>query len=124
MSPQPITRQERLEAAEARKEARQQREKEEAEATAKEQTEIKERQQSIDADPTEFLPVMRHHLHESLYALNLALGYVEATDLAEGYRQGLSSPYKSALARQLDRAHTVLAGYLGLLDESEEEDGG
>jgi len=73
-------------------------------------------------DPTEYLPVMRHHLHEALWALNLALGYQEANDLAESYRQGLNNPRKSPLGRVLGRAHDTLAGYLGLNDEPEEAD--
>lgn len=77
--------------------------------------------QKPENDPTEFLPVMRHHLHESLWALNLALGHVEAQDLAASYRDGLTAPRRSPLARSLDRAHTTLAGYLGLLDEDDDE---
>jgi hypothetical protein len=73
-------------------------------------------------DPTEYLPVMRHHLHETLWALNVALGNAQAMDLAESYRQGLTMPKESPLARQLERSHMVLSQYLGLLDE-EDEDG-
>lgn len=74
-------------------------------------------------DPTEYLPIMRHHLHEGLWAINLALGHVEAQDLADSYRNGLTMPKRSPLARTLDRAHTTLAGYLGLLDDEEDDDG-
>lgn len=73
-------------------------------------------------DPTSYLPIMRHHLHETLWALNLALGHVEAQDLATSYRDGLTQPKRSPLARTLDRSHTRLMGYLGLLDE-EDDDG-
>lgn len=73
-------------------------------------------------DPVEYLPILRHHLHEALWALNLALGYVQAKDLAQSYRDGLTAPRSSPLARQLDRTHTTLAAYLGLLDE-EDDDG-
>lgn len=72
-------------------------------------------------DPTEYLPVMRHHLHEALWALNIALGQQQAFDLAESYRQGLTVPKESPLARQLQRSHTTLSAYLGLLDEPEVE---
>lgn len=78
-------------------------------------------EQTQDNDPTEYLPVMRHHLHETLWALNLALGHVEAQDLAASYRDGLTIPKRSPLARTLDRSHTTLEGYLGLLDEDEDD---
>ncbi len=73
-------------------------------------------------DPTEYLPVMRHHLHDSLWALNMALGHVEAEDLAESYRDSLTAPRSSPLARQLNRAHQTLAAYLGLLDEEDDDE--
>jgi hypothetical protein len=73
-------------------------------------------------DPTEYLPVMRHHLHEALWALNLALGYIEANDLADSYRAGLQSPRKSPLSRSLSRSHETLTGYLGLRNAPQEED--
>ncbi len=73
-------------------------------------------------DPTEYLPVMRHHLHEALWTVNLALGHVEAQDLAASYRDGLTMPKKSALARSLDRTQITLAGYLGLLAEEDDEE--
>ncbi len=81
-----------------------------------------EEKQIPDNDPTEYLPIMRHHLHENLWALNLALGYVEAQDLAQSYREGLTAPKKSSLARQLARAQETLSGYLGLNDGEENED--
>lgn len=73
-------------------------------------------------DPTEYLPVMRHHLHEVLWSVNMALSYIQATDLADSYRQGLTVPKESPLARQLGRSHTTLSAYLGLLDEEDEGD--
>src|SRR5271166_6879109 len=79
------------------------------------------RQQSAN-DPTEYLPVMRHHLHEALWVINLAQGYVEAQDLAASYRDALTIPKSSPLARSLDRSHTTLAAYLGLLDDEEDGD--
>lgn len=76
----------------------------------------------LDNDPTEYLPIMRHHVHEALWSLNMALSYIQATDLADSYRQGLTVPKESSLARQLERSHTTLAAYLGLLDDEEAED--
>lgn len=81
-------------------------------------------------DPTEYLPIMRHHLYEILWSLNMALGEVQARDLSDSYRQGLTVPKESPLARQLERSHTTLSTYLGLLDEEylglldEEDEGG
>lgn len=74
-------------------------------------------------DPTEYLPVMRHHLHETLWGLNVALGHAQALDLAESYRQGLTVPRDSPLARQLGRSHLILSQYLGLLDDGGDENG-
>lgn len=71
----------------------------------------------VENDPTEYLPVMRHHLHEALWALNLALSFAQATDLADSYRKGSNLTQESHLARQLGRSHATLSGYLGLLDD-------
>jgi hypothetical protein len=68
-------------------------------------------------DPTEYLPIMRHHAHEALWALNMALSYIQAIDLADSYRSGLTMPQESHLAKRLERSHATLAAYLGLLDE-------
>lgn len=89
------------------------------------ETDIPEEEKALpDPDPTEYLPVMRHHLHESLWALNAALGTIQALDLADSYRRGHVVPQDSPLARQLERSQVTLAGYLGLLDDDEEgEDG-
>jgi hypothetical protein len=88
------------------------------------QTDIEPEPEKPDNDPTEYLPVMRHHLHEALWALNMALGYVQAQDLAASYRDGLTIPKNSPLSRSLDRSHTTLLGYLGLLDDDEEDGDG
>lgn len=91
------------------------------EDTTPDESEAEER--SIpENDPTEYLPVMRHHLHEMLWSLNMALGEVQARDIADSYRQALTVPKESALARQLGRSCATLSAYLGLLDE-EDEDG-
>jgi len=87
------------------------------------EVEIEEEPQALENDPTEYLPVMRHHLHEALWANNMALSYVQATDLADSYRNGLTMPQQSHLARQLERSQLTLSGYLGLLDDEETEDG-
>lgn len=95
---------------------------EEIEITAEEilaAREQPEEPQKPDNDPTEYLPVMRHHLHEALWAINMAQGYVEAQDLATSYRESLTIPKSSPLARSLDRSYTTLAAYLGLLDEED-----
>jgi hypothetical protein len=81
-----------------------------------------EEKQLPENDPIEALPILRHHVHEALWALNMALSYIQATDLADSYRQGLTVPKESPLARQLDRSHLTLAGYLGLLDDEEAKD--
>lgn len=73
-------------------------------------------------DPTEYIPVMRHHLHAMFWALNLALGTSEAQDLADSYRAGLSAPKKSPLSRSLVQSVGMAEGYLGLRDEPEDED--
>lgn len=79
---------------------------------------ISDKQDNIlNNDPTEYLPVMRHHLHEGLWALNMALNYIRATDLADSYRQGSQVPIESSLARSLDRSCGMLSGYLGLSDD-------
>jgi hypothetical protein len=78
--------------------------------------------QPPENDPIEYLPVMRHHLHESLWAMNMALSYIQATDLADSYRQGLTVPKESSLARQLERSHATLSAYLGLLDEEADDE--
>src|SRR5271166_3621651 len=87
-----------------------------------EQHQEEQAQERPDNDPTEYLPVMRHHLHEALWVINLAQGYVEAGDLAASYRDALTIPKSSPLARSLDRSHTTLAAYLGLLDDEEDGD--
>lgn len=69
-------------------------------------------------DPTEYLPVMRHHLHEVLWAVHMALSYIQASDLVDSYRQGQTIPTESPLARQLERSHATLLAYLGLLDQN------
>jgi hypothetical protein len=81
-----------------------------------------EQQDHIENDPIEYLPVLRHHLHEALWANNMALSYVQATDLADSYRRGLTMPQESSLAKQLERSQLTLSGYLGLLDNEETED--
>jgi hypothetical protein len=81
-----------------------------------------DKQNEIENDPLDLIPILRHHLHETLWSLNMALGEVQARDLADSYRQGLTVPKESPLARQLERSHTTLSAYLGLLDE-EDEDG-
>ena len=86
------------------------------------QTDIEPEPEKPDNDPTEYLPVMRHHLHEALWALNMALGYVGAHDLAASYRDG-GTMKNSPLSRSLDRSYTTLAAYLGLLDDEEADDG-
>lgn len=73
-------------------------------------------------DPVEYLPVLRHHLHETLWVLNMALSQQQAFDLAESYRQDLTVPKESPLARHLERSHLVLSQYLGLLDEEDEDE--
>jgi hypothetical protein len=80
-----------------------------------------DRERKPDNDPVEYLPVMRHHLHEALWALDVALGHAQAQDLAESYRDGLTAPRNSPLSRQLERSHTTLAAYLGLLDEGDDD---
>lgn len=84
--------------------------------------EIESEESIPENDPTEYLPVMRHHLHETLWTINMALGNAQALDLADSYRQGLTGTKESPLARQLERSHARLSAYLGLLDE-EDEDG-
>jgi hypothetical protein len=84
--------------------------------------EVEEEPKLPENDPTEYLPVMRHHLHEALWSVNMALSYIQATDLADSYRRGLTMPQESQLAKQLDRSHMTLAGYLGLLDEETEDE--
>lgn len=90
------------------------------EDTAPDDPEAEEERSIPENDPTEYLPVMRHHLHETLWSLNMALGEVQARDLSDSYRQGLTVPKESPLARQLERSHTTLSAYLGLLDEEDE----
>lgn len=77
--------------------------------------------EGLENDPIEYLPVMRHHLHEALWTINMALGSIQALDLAESYRCGLTNPQESSLAKQLARSYTTLSGYLGLLDEDNNE---
>lgn len=79
-----------------------------------------ETEDPIENDPTEYLPLMRHHVHEAFWALNMALGYVQAEDLAQSYRDGLTVAKNSSLARQLDRAQLTLSGYLGIGEEDED----
>ena len=76
----------------------------------------------VEHDPTEYIPVMRHHLMTLGWALNLALSYQEALDLAESYRAGLSVPKHSPLCRSLQRELDILRGYLGLRDEEESDE--
>lgn len=72
-------------------------------------------------DPTEVLPLLRHHVHEAYYALECALGKAQAEDLVQGYRDGQLNMKSSKLTTQIERAAGRLAGYLGFLDEVEDE---
>lgn len=73
-------------------------------------------------DPTEHLPVMRHHLHEALMAVDNAYMKSSAEDIVDAYRNGAPVSRSSKLTEQLMRTSTLLAGYLGLLDDPEEND--
>jgi hypothetical protein len=84
------------------------------------QEQVEEEKGVPENDPLEYIPVFRHHLHEALWALNMSLGEVQARDLADSYHQGLTAPKESPLSRQLERSHTTLSAYLGLLDEEDE----
>ena len=79
---------------------------------------------SLESDAAEYLSVMLYHLNEIYWALSGALGYVQASDLAASYHQGLLTPKESQLAKKLERSHTTLANYLGLstLDNDKEID--
>jgi hypothetical protein len=70
-------------------------------------------------DPTEYIPVMRHHLHEALLALGRARDKQAAEDLADAYRDGQGVWRESALQTYLARSAYRLEGYLGLLDEED-----
>ncbi len=73
-------------------------------------------------DPIELVPVLRHNLLEAIWAMNMALSYIQAIDLADSYRSGLTMPQESHLAKRLERSHLTLAGYLGLLDEKDDDE--
>jgi hypothetical protein len=77
--------------------------------------------QGPEYDPIELVPILRHNLLEALWAMNMALSYIQACDLADSYRSGLTMPQESHLAKRLDRSYTTLADYLGLLDDKEVE---
>lgn len=72
-------------------------------------------------DPTEYIPVMRHHLHEMLMAVEVARGRAQAEDLADAYRHGEGAWRTSKMTGQLTRASDKLRGYLGLLDYGDED---
>jgi hypothetical protein len=75
--------------------------------------------QGVEDDSVEYLSIARYHLNETFWALSNALSYFQATDLAESYRRGLLTPQESKLTKRLERSYTTLAGYLGLLDEED-----
>lgn len=77
----------------------------------------------VENDPTEPLPVLRHHLHEAALALDDAYTMIAAEDVAASIRDGQAVTRPSHLAGRLSRSTTTLAGYLGLRDD-EEPDGG
>ena len=70
-------------------------------------------------DPTEYIPVIRHHLHEILLVLADAHTKSQAEDLIEAFRHSQPTSKESALSRRLNRSEVLLASYLGLLDEPE-----
>ncbi len=72
-------------------------------------------------DPTEPIPVIRHHLHEALLVLADAQAKSQAEDLIEAFRDGSRTSKQSALSRRLGRSVQILEGYLGYLDDEEEE---
>ena len=73
-------------------------------------------------DPTEYIPVMRHHLHKALLAVGNAYGKSAAEDLANAYRDGKPTWATSRLSGQLAAATQQLEEYLGLLDEEVDDD--
>jgi len=73
-------------------------------------------------DPTEYIPVMRHHLHKALLAVANAYGKSAAEDLANAYRDGKPTWATSKLSDQLEAVTQQLEGYLGLLDEEDEDE--
>jgi hypothetical protein len=75
-----------------------------------------------DWDPTEYIPVMRHHLHDTLLSIHNALGKQSAEDIAEAYRDRREVSRTSKLSEQLMRVANRLEGYLGFLDEEDEDE--
>ena len=73
-------------------------------------------------DPTEPIPVIRHHLHEALLCLADLHVKSQAEDLIEAFRNSTPTSRESALTRRLGRSTQTLAGYLGLLDEPEDDE--
>jgi hypothetical protein len=73
-------------------------------------------------DPTEPIAVIRHHLHEALLVIADSHVKSQAEDLIEAFRHSTPTSRESALSRRLNRSKIMLAGYLGLLDD-EDEDG-
>ncbi len=70
-------------------------------------------------DPTEPIPVIRHHLHEALLVLADAQTKSQAEDIAEAVRHSQPTSKESAFSRRLGRSVQMLMGYLGLLDEED-----
>lgn len=72
-------------------------------------------------EPTDVIPVIRHHLHETLLAVERAYGKSAAEDLVDNYRgYSMAKPlHGSDLSRTLERVALRLQGYLGLLDDPE-----
>ena len=71
-------------------------------------------------DPLEPIPVIRHHLHEVLLTLNDLGTLVGALDLVDAARSP-STRQRSHLSLRLERQEQLLEGYLGLLDEDEDD---
>lgn len=75
-----------------------------------------------DNDPTEYIPVMRHHLHEVVLALTQARDKQAAEDLADAYRDGRSVWHESRIQTTLARSAYRIEGYLGMLDEEGDDE--
>ena len=73
-------------------------------------------------DPTEPIPVIRHHLHEALLVLADVQTKSQAEDIGEAVRLGQPTSKESPLSRRLGRSVQMLAGYLGLLDDESEDE--
>lgn len=70
--------------------------------------------------PTDLVPVLRHHLHETLLVVHDAYSKSAAEDLVEAFKLSRPTTHATALTKRLERSVELIGGYLGLDQEGDD----